>query len=96
MLYPNLTKKKLINELSESRIQWMFNPAKSPWLGGAMEALVKISKVCLKAVVKDWLLHESALHTLLLEIESIVISRPLMSVSDNIDDLEPLSPNYVY
>ena len=31
----------------------MFNPAKSPWLGGAMEALVKISKVCLKAVVKD-------------------------------------------
>ena len=53
MLYPNLTKKKLINELSESRIQWMFNPAKSPWLGGAMEALVKISKVCLKAVVKD-------------------------------------------
>ena len=40
-----LDQKKIINELNESRIQWMFNPAKSPWLGGAMEALVKISKV---------------------------------------------------
>ena len=39
-----------------------------PWMGGAMEALVKIIKRCLKAVVKDRLLHEDTLHTLLLEI----------------------------
>ena len=62
-------------------------------MGGAMEALVKITKRCLKAVVKDRLLHEDTLHTLLLEIESIVNSRPLTSVSDDIDDLEPLTPN---
>ena len=48
----------------------------------------------LKAVVKDRLLHEDTLHTLLLEIESIVNSRPLTSVSDNINDLEPLTPNH--
>ena len=48
----------------------------------------------LKAVVKDQLLHEDTLHTLLLEIESIVNSRPLTSVSDNINDLEPLTPNH--
>ena len=35
-----------------------------------MEALVKITKRCLKSVVKDRLLREDALHTLLLEIES--------------------------
>ena len=46
-----LDQKKIINELNEHRIQWMFNPAKSPWMGGAMEALVKIAKGCLKAVV---------------------------------------------
>ena len=45
-------------------------------MGGTMEALVEITKGCLKAVVKDRLLHEDALHTLLLEIESIVNSRP--------------------
>ena len=48
----------------------------------------------MKAVVKDRLLHEDALRTLLSEIESIVNNRPLMSVSDDIDDLEPLTPNH--
>ena len=89
-----LDQKKIINELNENPIQWMFNPPKSPWMGGAMKALVKITKICLKAVVKDRLLHEDALHTLLLEIESIVNSRQLTSVSDDIDDLEPLTPNH--
>ena len=73
----------------------MFNPPKSPWMGGAMKALVKITKGCLKAVVKDRLLHEDAFHALSLEIESIKNSRPLTSVSDDIDDLEPLTPNHV-
>ena len=48
----------------------------------------------MKAVVKDRLLHEDALHMLLLETESIVSSRPLTSVSDNTDDLESLRPNH--
>ena len=72
----------------------MFNPPKSPWVVVAMEALVNITKSYLKAVVEDRLLHEDALHMLLLETESIVNSRPLTSVSDNIDDLESLRPNH--
>ena len=63
-------------------------------MGGAMEALLKITKRCLKAVVKYQLLHEDALDTLLIETESIVNSRPLISVSDDINDLEPLTPNH--
>ena len=62
--------------------------------GRSNEALVKITKGCLKAVVKCRLLREGALHTLLLEIESIVNSRPLTSFSNDIDDLEPLTPNH--
>ena len=54
----------------------MFNPPKSPWMGGTMETLVKITKRRLKAVAKDRLLHEDVLYTLLLDIESIVNSRP--------------------
>ena len=54
----------------------MFKPPKSPWMGEAMAALVKITKGCLKAVVKDRLLHENALDTLLLEIESTVNRKP--------------------
>ena len=72
----------------------MFNPPKSPWVVVAMEALVNITKSYLKAVVKDRLLHEDTLHMLLLQTESIVNSRPLTSVSDNIDDLESLRPTH--
>ena len=60
-----------------------------------MEALIKITKRCLEAAVQDLLIHEDALHTLLLETESIVTSRPLTSVSDDINDLEPLTPNHL-
>ena len=45
-------------------------------MGGTMETLVKITKRRLKAVAKDRLLHEGVLYTLLLDIESIVNSRP--------------------
>ena len=89
-----LDQKKIINEFYKNRIQWMFNPPKSPWMVVAMGALINITKSYLKAVVKDRLLHEDALHMLLLETESIVNSRPLTSVSDNIDDLESLRPNH--
>ena len=41
----------------------MFNPPKGSWIGGALEALVKITERRLKAVVKDRLLHEDALCT---------------------------------
>ena len=91
-----LDQKKIINESNKSLIQWMLNPPKSSWMVGAMEALVKITKGCLKAVVKDQLLHEDALDMLLLEIESIVNNRPLTYLSYDIDDLEPLTLIYVY
>ena len=60
----------------------MFNPPKSPWVVVAIEALVNINKSYLKVVVKDRLLHEDALHMLLLETDY------------NIDDLESLRPNH--
>ena len=89
-----LDQKEIINELNENQIQWMFNPPKRSWMGVAMEDLVKITKRCLKVLVIYWLLHEDALHTLLLETESIVNNRPLTPVRDDTDDLEPLTPNH--
>ena len=54
--------------------------------------LIKITKSWLK--VKDRLLHEDILHTVLSETDSILNIRPLTSISDNIGDLEPLTPNH--
>ena len=35
---------KITNELSKFEIEWYFNPPASPWMGGAMESMVKITK----------------------------------------------------
>ena len=89
-----LDQKKITNKLNEIRVQGMFNPPKSPSIDEGMEALIKIAKEYLKVLVENRLLHEDALHTLSLETESIVNSRPLTSLSDDIDDLEPLTLNH--
>ena len=89
-----LDQTKIITELNKSQIQWMFNPPKIQWMGGSMEILVKITKGCLKAAVKNGLLQEDTLYTILIETESLENSRPLTSVGDDIDDLEPLTPNH--
>ena len=63
-------------------------------MGGAMEALVKLTKRSLKAIVKDRLFTEDALATFLTEVESVLNSRPLTPVSDDLEDFEALTPNH--
>ena len=55
--------------------------------------MVKITKRALKTIVKDRLFTDEALSTFLTEVESIN-SRPLTTASDDIDDYEPITPNY--
>ena len=63
-------------------------------MGGAMEALVKLTQRSLKAIVKDRLFTEDALATFLTEVESVLNSRPLTPVSDDLEDFEALTPNH--
>ena len=60
-----------------------------------MEAMVKLTKRALKTIVKDRLFTEDALSTFLTEAESIINSRPLTPDSDDIGDLEPITPNHL-
>ena len=90
-----LDQHKIRDELSPERIQWKFNPPSSPWMGGCMVAMVKLTKRALKTIVKNRLFTEEALSTFLIEVESIINSRPLTPASDDIDDLEPITPNHL-
>ena len=89
-----LNQSKITEELSNHEIEWNFNPPASPWMGGAMESMVKVTKKALKTIVKDRLFTEEALHTFLTEIESTVNCRPLTEISDDIEDYEALTPNH--
>ena len=59
-----------------------------------MESMVKAAKRALKAVIKEITSTDDALYTIMIELESTVNSRPLINVSENIDDFEALTLNY--
>lgn len=80
--------------LALREISWHFNPPKAPHMGGAWERLVKCTKTALYATLKDQCFHEDILVTVLTEIEATLNSRPLTSIPDGPDDLEPLTPNH--
>ena len=85
---------RITNELSANSIEWKFNPPIAPWMGGAMESMVKLTKRALRSTMKDRMFTEESLHTLLLEVEATLNSRPLTSVSDDLNDFEALTPNH--
>ena len=76
---------------------WIFNPPGAPHMGGAWERLVKSSKEVLSSLMKEQkrLLTDQQLHTLLTEVERILNARPLTHISDDVNDLEPLTPNHI-
>ena len=82
---------KAIQELSTKNIQWHFNPPNSPHWGGFWERLVKSVKTPLKKVLKNALVTESELYTLLCQIEQQINSRPLTAVTDEVG-VVPLTP----
>lgn len=79
------------NLISEG-ITWHFNPPRSPNFGGIWEAGVKSAKFHLKRVVGEAHLNFEDFSTVLIQIESILNSRPLCPMSSTPDQLNPLTP----
>ena len=96
--------KQVITELDHSaistfassrNIMWNFNPPSAPHMGGVWERLVRSVKEVMTGLIKDTVLTDPQLLTLLTEVESILNSRPLTPASDHVDDLEALTPNHI-
>ena len=64
-------------------------------MGGAWERLVRSVKEVMCGLLKDYVLTDAQLYTLLTDAESIVNSRPLTYLSENSDDLCALTPNHI-
>ena len=76
-------------------IEWIFNPPKAPHMGGAWERLVRSVKEVMFGILQNHVLTDPQLNTVLTEVENIVNSRPLTHISDDVKDLEPLTPNHI-
>ncbi|XP_057366181.1 uncharacterized protein LOC130687038 [Daphnia carinata] len=82
----------LANWLSSKGIKWKFSPSLAPWWGGFWERMVRSVKEPLRKVLGKMKVNYDQLHTILVEIEAIVNSRPLTYVSGDAQSFEVLSP----
>ena len=86
---------RIHNFLLEGNIDWKFNPPTASHMGGVWERQIRSARNILSALLAEWgeRLDDEALRTLFSEVEAIINSRPLTTLSDNPDDYLPLSPN---
>ncbi|GBM92179.1 hypothetical protein AVEN_261333-1 [Araneus ventricosus] len=84
---------KIVREANINRILWKFNPPTASWWGGFWERLVRVIKELLRRSLRESILSFEELGTVLCECESVINLRPLTCVSENSDDLIPLTPS---
>ncbi|KAF7653355.1 hypothetical protein LDENG_00084050 [Lucifuga dentata] len=72
-----------------------FNPPAGSHYGGSWERLIRSVRKILNVTVKEQLLDEEGLHTLLCEAEAIINSRPITQTSSDLNHLEAITPNHL-
>ena len=75
-------------------IEWRWVTEYSPWKGGFYERLVGIAKRACKKALGKCMVSKEQLETLIVEIEAIMNSRPLLYVNDDVGSGQPLTPGH--
>ncbi|GFW97816.1 integrase catalytic domain-containing protein [Trichonephila clavipes] len=87
-------KQTLANYFASEAIQWKFIPPRSPNFGGLWEAGVKSFKHHLYRTLVNSKITFEEFETIIIQIEGILNSRPLVPLSDNINEYEVLTPGH--
>ena len=88
-----LDQAKIYNSLRSNDVQWSFNPPEANHQGGIWERMIRSVRKILAALLKEQLVNDETLSTLLCEVERILNHRPLTPLSDHPNDSEPLTPS---
>ncbi|XP_071035401.1 uncharacterized protein [Parasteatoda tepidariorum] len=80
------------SETTVKRIVWKFIPPFAAWWGGFWERVVQMVKKLLRRVLGNASLNYEELMSLLCECEAVINSRPLSYLSEDREDLMPLTP----
>ncbi|KAK6757393.1 hypothetical protein RB195_015301 [Necator americanus] len=91
-IYNRKAIEKISTQLANRKIEWRFITPFSPWKGGFYERLVGLFKSAFKKAIKHTLLPLSQFQTLVAEIEAVLNSRPLLSISDTSSPPHVLRP----
>ncbi|CAG7732119.1 unnamed protein product [Allacma fusca] len=72
-------------------ITWIFKPLGAPWWGGWWEGVVRLLKEVLRKVLGRACLDFEEMLTILCDCEAVINARPLTYISDDVEDLAPLT-----
>ncbi|GFV85352.1 integrase catalytic domain-containing protein [Trichonephila clavipes] len=86
----NLEKLKNVEELNP--ISWKFITPRAPWWGGFWERLIGLVKRTLRKTLGKTSLNHEEMYTVLCDCVSLINSRQLTYVTDDVEDLEHLTP----
>nr|CAI5828097.1 unnamed protein product [Callosobruchus analis] len=84
----------IVDSVSEFNIKWHFIPPYTPNHGGLWEAAVKSTKFHLKRVLVNSNVTYEEFFTLVVQIEGILNSRPLVAMSSDPNDLTSITPSH--
>ncbi|XP_062534520.1 uncharacterized protein LOC134203653 [Armigeres subalbatus] len=92
LMKDRIHRERITTEMAKDGIQWHFNPPSAPHFGGLLEAAVRVTKNHLMKVIGENPVSAEDYSTLLTQVEACLNSRPLTPMSDDPNDLEPLTP----
>jgi hypothetical protein len=84
---------QISRHLSQREIQWHFNPPAASHMGGVWERMIRSIRQILRAVIKEQLVTDETLLTVMAEVEKVLNDRPLTPLSNDPLDPTPLTPS---
>lgn len=92
--FVDIINQEVPSQLAERGISWKFIPPHAPHFGGLWEAGVKSVKYHLSRTIANAVYNYEELTTILTQIEACLNSRPICPMSDDPEDLSPLTPGH--
>ena len=91
----DLNQRRVSDFLLQRGISWQFNPPAASHMGGVWERMIRSVRKILRSLLKEQVVSDEVLLTLMAEVEAILNARPLTPLSFDPGEDGPLTPNHL-